>query len=136
MPFYGGSDTNFIRNADWFGNGHQVLLTAEDGCMFMRLNCAYTVVQVTQASIEVVEIVKLPWVGVACKQFYYRQRSLKVFGKARLAGLLWVKQPHIQVIHQTSLVPRPLSEKYSERDLGRSLGLMSSLKVKQLVTNV
>ena len=70
MPFYGGSDTNFIRNADWFGNGHQVLVTAEAGCMFTRLNCAYTVVQVTQASTEVVEIIELPWVGVACKQFY------------------------------------------------------------------
>ena len=55
--------------------------------------------QVTQASIEVVEIVELLWVGVACKQFYYRQHSLKLFGKARLAGLPWVKQPHFQVIH-------------------------------------
>ena len=48
-------------------NGHQILLTAEEGCMFMTLNRAYTsYASATQASIDAVSdlesLIFLQWV--------------------------------------------------------------------------
>ena len=63
------------------GNSHQILLTAEEGCMFMK-----QVVQATQASIDAVSdsesSIFLQWVWLASNSIGAmptRQTSLKFF---------------------------------------------------------
>ena len=65
------------------GNGHLILLTTEEGGIFMRLNCIHTNCVHKgwwhQASIEVVfdsETAHLPTVGVANKQFHWGHTHL------------------------------------------------------------
>ena len=71
------------------GNGHRILLTAEEGCMFMTLNRAYTVLTVDAVS-DLEYLFFLQWVWLVSNSIGAtptRQPSLKVFGVARLAGL-------------------------------------------------
>ena len=84
-------------------NGHQILFTAEEGCMFMTLNRVYTSLQVIQASIDAIfhseSSIFLQWVWLASNStgaLPTRHPCLKVFGVARLAGLLssLVSQTH------------------------------------------
>ena len=88
----GASDTDFLSPE----NSHWILLTAEEGGIFMRLNCMHTNCVSEgwwhQASIEVVsdsEVTHLFTIGVAYEigATPTCNPSLKAFGLDRLAGL-------------------------------------------------
>ena len=70
------------------GNGHQILITAEEGCMFMTLNRAYTSCATSIDAVSDSEsLVFLQWVWLVSNCIGAtptRQPSLRVFGVARL----------------------------------------------------